>query len=68
MNADLSKKILKAARRQQAELEDAEEGPSPAKHVTLPPTFRGEMAKTYLKEVLNKIKLVKILKHLIYQC
>ncbi|XP_035429568.2 bystin [Spodoptera frugiperda] len=40
VNADLSKKILKAARRQQAELEDAEEGPSPAKHVTLPPTFR----------------------------
>ncbi|XP_021201392.3 bystin [Helicoverpa armigera] len=40
VNADLSKKILKAARRQQAELGDAEEGPSPAKHVTLPATFK----------------------------
>ncbi|KAI5634804.1 bystin domain-containing protein [Phthorimaea operculella] len=34
VNADLSKKILKAARRQQAELGDAA-GPSPAKHVVL---------------------------------
>ncbi|KAJ2946422.1 hypothetical protein O0L34_g12462 [Tuta absoluta] len=34
VNADLSKKILKAARRQQAELGDAA-GPSPAKHVML---------------------------------
>ncbi|KAJ8734774.1 hypothetical protein PYW08_014024 [Mythimna loreyi] len=40
VNADLSKKILKAARRQQAELGDGEAGPSPAKHVTLPPTFK----------------------------
>uniref|UniRef100_A0A2A4JSW8 Bystin n=1 Tax=Heliothis virescens TaxID=7102 RepID=A0A2A4JSW8_HELVI len=40
VNADLSKKILKAARRQQAELGDTEEGPSPAKHVTLPATFK----------------------------
>ncbi|XP_049887585.1 bystin [Pectinophora gossypiella] len=34
VNADLSKKILKAARRQQAELDDRA-GPSPAKHVVL---------------------------------
>lgn len=38
VNANLSKKILKAARRQQAELDDDGEGSTPAKHVTLPPT------------------------------
>ncbi|KAJ8734044.1 hypothetical protein PYW07_014595 [Mythimna separata] len=40
VNADLSKKILRAARRQQAELGDGEAGPSPAKHVTLPAAFK----------------------------
>ncbi|XP_026726071.1 bystin [Trichoplusia ni] len=39
VNANLSKKILHAARRQQAELGDDNEGPSPAKHVTLPTSF-----------------------------
>ncbi|XP_028160256.1 bystin [Ostrinia nubilalis] len=39
INADLSKKILKAARRQQAELDEGEAGPSPAKHVQLPATY-----------------------------
>lgn len=38
VNANLSKKILKAARKQQAELDDDEAGPSPAKHVALLPT------------------------------
>ncbi|CAB3237235.1 unnamed protein product [Arctia plantaginis] len=40
VNSDLSKKILKAARRQQTELGDEEGGPSPAKHVVLHPTFK----------------------------
>ncbi|NP_001138800.1 bystin [Bombyx mori] len=42
VKADLSKKILKTARRQQAELEDNEIGPSPAKHVTLVSSFKGK--------------------------
>ncbi|KOB67722.1 Bystin [Operophtera brumata] len=43
VNADLSKKILKAARRQQAELDDNDVGPSPAKHVTLPTSFKDDL-------------------------
>ncbi|KAM3966604.1 bystin [Aphomia sociella] len=39
INADLSKKILKTARRQQVEFGDDVPGPSPAKHVQLPPMF-----------------------------
>ncbi|XP_037300605.1 LOW QUALITY PROTEIN: bystin, partial [Manduca sexta] len=41
VNANLSKKILREARRQQAELEDDVGGPSPAKHVTLSAQLRG---------------------------
>jgi hypothetical protein len=45
ITSDLSKKILKAARKQQAELGADESGPSPAKHVQLPTSANGSNEK-----------------------
>lgn len=42
INPNLSKKILKTARKQQVEFDESEVGPSPAKHVSLPSQFKEE--------------------------
>ena len=62
----MSKKILKAARRQQAELDDAEGGPSPAKHVNLPATLKGQLGSRQFETIWGHQSFDKELKKINY--